>query len=119
MVATPFTRPPGSDSTIRPINMLFLGTISLPPTTIGSANETSKVSPTFWSFVEIVFVVRTFNAVPASSTTGLAAAGRAAAGAAAVFAGLAGAGLAAAGLGAAGAGADALGAGVAAGAGAG
>ncbi|MSO19253.1 MAG: hypothetical protein EXQ56_02130 [Acidobacteria bacterium] len=75
MLATPFTRPPGSELTTRPISMVLRATTSLPPTTIGSVRETSNVSPTLCSLVERVLVVRTFSAVPASRTTGFGAGG--------------------------------------------
>src|SRR5665213_571470 len=69
MVATPFTRPPGSDSTTSPSTWDPRGARVMPSITMGSAKVPVNLSPLCVLLVESVVSVRILMGVPAAMVT--------------------------------------------------
>ena len=69
MVATPLTRPPGSESTTRPSTWEPRGATTLPSIMMGSARVAVNVSPVCALLVESVVSVRILMGVPALMVT--------------------------------------------------
>ena len=69
MVATPLTRPPGSEFTTRPSTWVPRGAITLSSTTRGSASVAVKLSPVAALLVESSVSVRILMGVPAAIVT--------------------------------------------------
>src|SRR6185312_15723321 len=69
IVATPLTRPPGSESTTSPSTCDPRGATTCPSTTIGSARVAVNASPVLVVFVDSVVSVRTLIGVPAPTVT--------------------------------------------------